>query len=167
MISGSNTAAVWQFDILESKLLYQKKGTFSERNVCIVRQSYERSVSITVQKVELYCGMRVEGNPLANITLKLVTLDVPSAASSRLVRSAQTRHLIPEPLISTSDQVYGPQITDRMMCELCASSILPRKRIWVRWFYEYEGNMLKNAKQVHTERLEKPALALIPYVIFY
>ena len=42
MISGSNIAAVWQFDILESKLLYHKKGTFSERNDCIVRQSYER-----------------------------------------------------------------------------------------------------------------------------
>ena len=49
LISGSNIAAVWQFGILEGKCLYHKKGAFSERNECIVRQSYESSVSITVQ----------------------------------------------------------------------------------------------------------------------
>jgi hypothetical protein len=37
-------------------------------------------VSITVQRLELYCGIRVEVEILADTTSKLVTLDVPSAA---------------------------------------------------------------------------------------
>jgi hypothetical protein len=39
--------------------------------------------------------MRVEGNPLANITLKLVTLDVPSAASTRLVAQSANKASYP------------------------------------------------------------------------